>query len=157
MRTTVSVLAAAGRVLHAGTLFTLRRSNSSHGVCFCGPTDAFPYLSLCLTQRIYGCSVCRCCRLEPHESWTQKGLSVLCWVRFRDPLEHMKVSEAEKRRSKPQRSKHVNSRSKPEVASCQDISDEEVFKGSYCEKLDLLFVYFFLALLHVFLHYWHIN
>lgn len=62
---------------------------------FCGPTDAFPYLSLCLI-RAYGCSVCRCCCLEPHESWTQKGLGVLCRVRFRDPLSIWKWAKRKK-------------------------------------------------------------
>lgn len=51
------------------------------------------HFSISLTlSRGYGCSVRHCCCLEPHESWTQEGLSILCWVRSRDPL-----SIAEKR------------------------------------------------------------
>lgn len=84
LRTRASILAAADGLFNVGTLFTLRRSNLSRGACFCGLTSDSPYLLLCLIC-VNGCSVRRCCCLEPHESWTQRGSSSLCRVRFRGP------------------------------------------------------------------------
>lgn len=95
----------------------------------CGGQIQATDLSLCAICA-YGCSVRRCCCLEPHESWTQRGLSLLCWMR---PTEHMKVSEAEKSRSKPQKLKHIHPSWKPRVASCENVSNEEAVKGSHCQ------------------------
>lgn len=115
-----------GNIVHAAEVKFKPR------VCFCGLTNALPYLFNLICA--HGCSVRRCCCLEPHESWTQKGLSILCWVRFRGPLSLWKWA------------KWIKGEQTIEVKTHQlevkAFNDEEDLKGSYCEKLTFFFSVF---------------